>query len=189
MIFESAPWKAELDRHLRHFKTWARKCETERGGFYIERGVFLSAFIVRKLMENRKVTDEVRSRPVSCTSFFAFEKLSDSVARFWGVSDPTRHYDFSKPATLTLGAYDLMSEIMHSYIFIPVADEGGIWIAFLVNSYRNRDDRLLQIERTDFENVLAEVIRDGVGYASVSHHPTSNKVIADIRGRPPHPSK
>jgi len=158
------------------------------GGFYIERGVFLSAFTVRKLMENRKVTDEVRSRPVSCTSFPAFEKLSDSVARFWGVFDPSRHYDLSKPATLMMAAYDLMSEIMHSYIFVPVADERGVWIAFLVNSYWNRDDRLLQIARSDFENVLAEVIRDSVGYASVSH-PTSKKVIADLRRRAPRASK
>jgi hypothetical protein len=88
-----------------------------------------------------------------------------------------------------MSAYDLMSEIMHSYVFIPAVDEGGVWIAFLVNSYRNRDDRLLEITRSDFENLLAQVIRDRVMYASVSHHPTSQKVIADVRGRAPRPSK
>ncbi len=96
MIFESLPWKMELADHLRRFKTWEKKLHTEKGGFYIERGVFLSAFIVRKLMENRKVTDAVRDSVLGIEAYRAKRLLSDRVSRFFGVSDPSMEYDLKK---------------------------------------------------------------------------------------------
>jgi len=183
MIFESYPWKSELRRHLGHFETWGDRSHTERGGFYIERGVFLSAFIVRKLMENRKVTDAIRSRSVRCVAYPAFRPLSDRVSRFFGVFDPNREYDISKGRKVQISTYDLMSEIMHSYVFIPIVDDNGRWTAFLVNSYNKRDDRLLEISRADFERVLKEVVDDNVVEVSVHKHPVSGKIHATVSGQ------
>lgn len=186
MLFESYPWKMELNRHLRLFKTWSKRSHTQRGGFYIERGVFLSAFIVRKLMENRKLTDVVRSRSVRCNSYRPFRPLSDRVLKFNGIFDPNKEYDLSKPETIKIGAYDMMSEIMHSYVFIPVIDETeGAWTSFLVNSYNRRDERLLEVERVDFERILNDVINDDVGYIHVWKHPVSGKVFAEVRSQSP----
>jgi hypothetical protein len=76
-----------------------------------------------------------------------------------------------------------MSEIMHSYVFIPVIDEEtGLWTSFLVNSYRNRDDRLLEVNTAEFERLLSDAIRDDVTEIHVAKHPDSGKVIASIRG-------
>jgi hypothetical protein len=113
MIFESFPWKMELKRHLLVSQKWSEKAKTERARFYLKRAVFLSAFILRKMMENRKLTDAVRDRSIRCEAFRSFRPVSDSISRFSGTD--TDDYDMTKPETITISAFDLMSEIMHSY--------------------------------------------------------------------------
>jgi hypothetical protein len=181
MLFESYPWKKEVERHLLLLNKWSKKAKTERARFYLERAVFLSAFILRKMMENRKVTDAVRDRSIRCEAFRPFRPLSDRVSRFWG-SD-TDDYDMAKPETVTISAFDLMSEIMHSYIFLHVTDDRGKVTGFLVNSYRNQDNRLLLIKRRDFEGILDGAIRDDVREGHVYVHPTSGKLLAEVKGR------
>jgi hypothetical protein len=183
MIYESLPWKTELKRHHRAFKTWEGKGHTQRGGFFIERGIFLSAFILRKLMKNRKVTDAIRDRSIRCEAYRPFRPLSDRVSRFFGAFDPDTDYDLTKPTKVMISSFDLMSEIMHSYIFVPVLNDQGIWTAFLVNSYNKRDDRLLKINKSDFEKLVEDVINDHVAKIEVFMHPTSGKVIAEVRGK------
>jgi hypothetical protein len=185
MISESFPWKMELRRHLLLFNRWSKKYDTQKGGFYLERGVFLSAFILRKLMENRKLTDALRDRSMRCKSFRAFRPLSDRVSRFFGIFDPNKEYDLANPIEVTLSSFDLMSQIMHSYVFIPLIDEETeAWTSFLVNSYRNRDDHLLEVNTDEFERLLSDAIRDDVTEIQVTKHPESGNVIASIRGRP-----
>lgn len=183
MIFESSPWKSDLLRYLRQFQTWSDKIGTQRGGFYVERAVFLSAFIVRKMMENRKVSDAIRDRSIRCTAYPALRPLSDRVSRFFGVSDPSKDYDMCKPAEVRISAYDLMSEIMHSYVFMPAVDDRDRCTGFLVNSYNKQDHRLLSVERIDFERLLADVANDEVDQIVVEHHPVSNRVLAAVQGR------
>jgi hypothetical protein len=138
MFFESHPWKKEIERHLLQFRKWSEKAKLERARFYLGRAVFLSAFIVRKMMENRKVTDALRDRSIQCKPFRPFRSLSERVSRFSG-SD-IDDYDVSTPMEITISAFDLMSEIMHSYIFILVTDDCDYMTGVLVNSYHKRDE-------------------------------------------------
>jgi hypothetical protein len=182
MIFESFPWKLELKRHLLLFRKWSETAKTKRARFYLERAVFLSAFILRKMMENRKLTDAARDRSIRCEAFRPIRPLSDRISRFSG-SD-TDDYDMTKPETVTMSAFELMSEIMHSYVFIHMMDDRDrVVTGFLVNSYHKRDDRLLLIEKQDFETILDDAIQDEVRQMSVFVHPTSGKILAEVRGR------
>jgi hypothetical protein len=183
MLFESFRWKKEIKRHLLLFKKWSKRPETGRAMFYVERAVFLSAFILRKMMEKRKVTDAVRDRSVRCKGYRPFRPLSDRVSRFTGLVDPSHDYDMAKPEMVTISSFDLMSEIMHSYVLIPVADDSGQITAFLVNSYNKRDDRLLLIKTRDFEGIMSDAIQDDVREMTVYIHPTSGKVLAEVKGR------
>ncbi|MGX1325435.1 hypothetical protein AB7M17_008943 [Bradyrhizobium sp. USDA 377] len=181
MIFESYPWKMELNRHLVLLRKWSKNAKTKRARFYLERAVFLSAFVLRKMMENRKLTDAVRDRSIHCEAFRPLRPLSDRVSRFSG-SDAD-DYDMTKSETVTMSAFDLMSEIMHSYIFIHVLDDRNRVIEFLVNSYHKRDHRLLAIAKHDFERILDDAIQDQVTEMHTYVHPTSGKIIAEVKGR------
>jgi hypothetical protein len=184
MIFVSFPWKREIERHLQSLRKWASKPNSQRAEFYIQRAVFLSAFIVRKLMENRKVTDALRDQSIRCKAYPPFRPVSDRVSTFSGLADVSDDYDLTKAEDVTLSGFDLMSEIMHSYVFrIVIDDQTNSMVAFLVNSYSRRDSRLLEVDLQRFESILADTIRDSVGSMSVTVHPTSGKIVAEVRKR------
>jgi hypothetical protein len=184
MIFESRPWKKEIERHLTSLRKWSSKPTSARAEFHIQRAVFLSAFILRKLMENRKVTDALRDQSVGCEAFPSLRPVSDRLSTFSGLGDVGEDYDMEHPIKLTLSCFDLMSEIMHSYVFkIVMDDQDDRMVAFLINSYNKRDNRLLGIDLQRFERILADAIKDRVGSVTVGYHPVSGKVIAEVRGR------
>jgi len=178
MIFESFPWKRELARNVTVLKTWATKPHTERGGFYVQRSVFLSAFIVRKLMENRKISDAVSNRNIVCNSYHALRPVSDRLSRF--LSGSAEDYDLANPRNMSINVYDLVSEIMHSYTFAMVINRRNRCTSFLVNSYRRKDKRLLEITTAAFEKILTDVIRDDVRAISITVDDTSGKISATV---------
>jgi hypothetical protein len=184
MIFESFPWKQEIERLLKSLRKWSSKPNSERAEFYIQRAVFLSAFIVRKLMENRKVTDALRDQSIRCKAYPSFQPVSDRVSTFSGLADVSDDYDLTKPEDVTLSCFDLMSEIMHSYVFrIVIDDQTNSMLSFLANSYNRRDNRLLEIDLQRFENILIDAIQDRVGSMSISVNPASGKIVAEVRKR------
>jgi hypothetical protein len=184
MIFASLPWKKEIERLLKSLRKWSPKPTSQRAEFYIQRAVFLSAFILRKLMENRKVTDAVRDQSIRCKAYLAFRSVSDRVSTFSGLADVNDDYDLANPEEITLSCFDLMSEIMHSYASRIVIDEQtNSMVYFLVNSYNMRDNRLLEIDLQRFESILIDAIQDSVESMSISTHPTSGKIVAEVRGR------
>jgi hypothetical protein len=162
MIAESTPWKQELSRNLELVKRWSTKSHTQRGYFLVERSIFLTGFIVRKLIENRKVTDRIRNKSVRCGSFKPLRPLSDRVSRFSGVYDVGREYDLSNHQKLTLSLFDLSSEIMHSYAFELEVDGHEALIAFYVNSYRNQDNRLLRVDLSSYLDAVQAAVSDRV---------------------------
>jgi len=179
MIFESRTWKRELAHNAKVLKTWAKK-PTERGGFYIQRSVFLSAFIVRKLMENRKISDAVRNRSIVCNSYHALRPVSDRLSRF--LSGSAEDYDLANRRKMSINVYDLVSEIMHSYTFTMVTNKRNRCTSFLVNSYRRKDKRLLEITTTAFEKILTDVIRDDVRQVSITVDDATGKISATVTG-------
>jgi hypothetical protein len=180
MIFESYPWKQEIKRLQKSLRTWAVRPCSDKAEFYIQRAIFVSAFAIRKLMENRKLTDAVRDKSMGCHTFRPFRPISDRVSTFFGLADVTDDYDMTKPEQITLSCFDLMSEIMHSYVFKIALNENAIMVGFLVNSYNKRDARLIEIELSAFDSVLSDVIDDQVDFASVHVHPTSGNIVAQV---------
>ena len=170
----------ELARHLRSIKVWTKKVHTERGYFLIERGIFVSAFIVRKLIENKKVTDNIRNRSFNCQSYNAFRPLSDRVSRFNGIGSIDREYDLSKPSSLHLSFYDLASEIMHSYVFVPEVDDQNRFVSFFINSYRGRDDRVLSVSLDQYQKAVELVVADSVVSIHVWKDPKTGRIYSEL---------
>ena len=176
MIYESQPWKQEVARHIRTIDAWTKKVHTQKGCFLIERGIFLSAFIVRKLIENKKMTDRLKGRTFRCRSYKPFRPLSDRVMQAWGVADIDKQYDLSKPSIVQSSFYDLSSEIMHSYIFVPEVGDNGDFVSFFINSYREQDNRLLSISIDAYQKALKLAVVDDVVSARVYKDPKTGRI-------------
>ena len=78
MISESRPWKQERKKLLRTIRAEARRLKFDDEGeqyearlFKLERAIFYAAFVIRKLIENGKITDKVGRQAVEVTAFKA----------------------------------------------------------------------------------------------------------------------
>ncbi|MGZ9243608.1 MAG: hypothetical protein ACXW6K_24320, partial [Candidatus Binatia bacterium] len=178
MVLESSPWKQELSRRLDSVQKWASKCHTQRGYCIIERAIFLSSFIVWKLIENRKVTDKIRNRSICCDALKPLRPLSDRVSRFSGVYDTSKEYDLNHPEPLTLSVFDLSSEAMHSYVFEPEVNNESSLVTFYVNSYRHKDDRVLRVDLVTYLSAARAIVSDEVVDAGIRKDPKTGRIHA-----------
>jgi len=146
MIWESAYWKddllksARILKKKRHQKVWR-----ESSWALVEKTVMIGFYVVRKLMEARKLSDAVihqkipveshlhRGRPVTLTN--------------WDHID--RHYDLDSSHQTQRTLAWLSNQMIHSYIFIvSVDDECGMdGIFFVSDKERNKAIHYLPVER------------------------------------------
>jgi hypothetical protein len=67
MIWESGPWKNELLANARLLEQYAKsKRRSERRSFGVERTIFLSTYVMRKLWESGKLSSSWEKRKVPC---------------------------------------------------------------------------------------------------------------------------
>lgn len=66
MIWESKRWKDELLANAKLLKQLEKKRRTEGRAFQFERAIFLSAYIMRKLWEARKLSSVWEKRELAC---------------------------------------------------------------------------------------------------------------------------
>jgi hypothetical protein len=64
MIYDSMPWKKGLLRDAAIIERWANKKPTERQSIIIEKKIFITSYVVRKLIEGHKVATNLRGRTV-----------------------------------------------------------------------------------------------------------------------------
>jgi hypothetical protein len=116
MISDSIPWKDELlhvAERLRTKKTQRRW--SARSAYLLERDVMMAAYAVRKLIESRRVSDELSHMewPV------ARLELTGDVPDVWNVHEPERSFDLAAPQPASLSTLEVCHQIIHSFVFYP----------------------------------------------------------------------
>lgn len=162
MIHESAQWKAEIKRHRDLILRWRVKMQLERAFFYVERGIFISAFCVRKLIENRKVTDSLARRSVAVKCMPAKMQVSKSVVDSFGSPDILKLYDFGSYSNYSISVYELMSQFIHSHAIGYGCDESDRLDEVIVASYKISDEKAYIIGIDDFCDILSIVLENEI---------------------------
>lgn len=174
MIFESAYWKEDLLRRssllgrymvLKHWSGASfAKCE---------QAVMIGFYSIRKLVEAKKLTDALVKEPVSLRRY---PSKGSPVTRL------NRHkveelYHLDSPERHDLPLMDLCHQFVHSYIFIPVLDEGNGLSAIWIASDRQRSRALFDLDVKTVIGIFEIVGRDEVR----SMRATFDAVLADYR--------
>ena len=158
MIYDSTPWKRELRRSASILSAWCRKPPTERGYFLIEKHVFLSAFVVRKLFDSHKITDSVQSQPVALTFFPAKLNVLGGIASVIGKPYVDEVYDVETSENRSLTAREIVNQIIHSFFF--VVDLKSTDDAFLFfNSDRTKGDFVVEFSLSGYIELLKSICR------------------------------
>lgn len=149
MIYESYPWKQDLMRRKRLIKKYNRAellADDDRAYTVIEKAVFYSAFIIRKLIDCKgKVSDEVDKYSFQLKGVRPLKKI-DLMHR-WPDEDT---HDWEHEITYTKFGTDICNWLIHSYIFFFSYDENGVIDSFYVSSDYDRNKMLYRIELKDW---------------------------------------
>ena len=161
MIAESYPWKRDLLRDAGIIERWAaKKTNSEYRSMLLEKKVFLSAFVIRKLIEDHKLTDDIRELSIFCRVYPA--RGTDVDIMNWHKVD--EHYDLSSQQRADINIKSLASQIIHNLIFMfQFIEEGSSPISgFFVTSDWGKDKQLYGVTLTDYLFAMRSVGNDWV---------------------------
>lgn len=171
MIYESHVWKKELKKERSKFTRQvinnpANKANNDKDdeiNLTIEKFFFITAFIIRKLNEARKISDELINTweiPVE-----RYQRInSDREINYWNNLRLEEFYDLDHLQNSKLGIATLCNYIIHSFIFHPLYDyeEKEKFLGIVFNSDRSKDKVLYILKVEDYLLLIGEVIKDDI---------------------------
>jgi hypothetical protein len=154
---------------------WGNKSHTERGYFLIEKHAFLSAFIVRKLFDNHKVTDAVRARSVEVRFFPAEKNVIRGISSVIGKSFLDEVYDVDTSEAGSLDVRGLVNQIIHSFFFVVVPSDTDETYLFF-NSDRTKENFVVELPLARYVQILTSIACDHVQCAAIGIDEATGKV-------------
>jgi len=154
-------WKAELESlKVAILKSVDGTVDEQDRFFLLERPLFYSAFIVRKLIEDIGVTDRLRGDWLEIIQHASSRDGNPIFLEpLLGPLMVEDHFNLAEHTQVRVSYSDLTSEIMHSGGLVWIPGNGGI-VAFMVFSYRNMLRRLLVVRIDQYLDMLGAVISD-----------------------------
>jgi hypothetical protein len=173
MMWQSGPWKLELYRLVlrceRQFNQLSRVrdqtwWEDAVQNLQMEKAVFLSAFIVRKLIDSNRLSMQVEESQAQVQIHPPLDPEIAPDSMNWEKIE--RFYDVDHPDVQSVPLRQLVNWLIHSFTFlIDVRSDhaGGLVPAgFWCNSDRTRRHELVRVGWTDYKELLRRVIHDDV---------------------------
>ena len=168
MISDSQVWRIELWRELRDLRRRLARAENsnrsdarERAGFRLEMFVFNSAFVVRKLIEAHKLSDEFESMrlPVQrCGRVNLGTKID-----FMNWDHIDRFYDLEDPSSERLLPRELCNLLIHSFVFLTGLTEDMRRYKFILfNSDRTKNKALYIMDLDTYFKFIERAIEDDI---------------------------
>jgi|CXWL01.1.fsa_nt_gi hypothetical protein len=169
MIWESHFWKEDLVRLARQLqKRRKQRRWPERSLAKLEKEVFIGFYGIRKLLEARKLSDRLSKKRIAAEAF-RFTGARQITIYNWN-SKFADAYDFENPAKINMSLEFICNQVVHSYVFKEVFDEGGALAGIFISSDRKRNENLYYISLPELIKVFLSVGSD---------HPTHQRAIFD----------
>lgn len=168
VIFESYPWKKDLLRWkkilVKYNKPWRFHISDEKTYTMIEKAIFYTAFIVRKLIDcNGKMSDEADDYTITIESFAPLKQVD--VMHRWPENDS---HDWEHGQCMKVNGKKVCNWLIHSYIFVLEHDEKEKAVAFYVSSDYDRNKAVYRIEISEWLKYIIYIATDDV--ISISMH-------------------
>lgn len=160
-------WKRWLRSDLHDLREEMEGSSWEFGSYravVIERFVFITAYITRKLAENEELTEDILTRDWPIKGFRGIRTLpkrqqfrvSKDTKNWWQPVED--YYDFGNPENASLHLVDLVNRLIHHFAFQLRSGEGAT-TEILFNSDRSRN-WLYLITLSDYMGLVEEVAND-----------------------------
>jgi hypothetical protein len=192
MIYESYVWKRELRKELNNFRKLAAKMDLsgEQGipdtlNLKVEKFFFVSAFIIRKLNEAKKLSDELNEVAISVVQYERINRQLEISIRNNHLVD--KFYDLENGNDTSLSVSVLCNTLIHSFVFKVVVGDGEAngretVMGILVNSDYSKDKAVYYLELGAFNKFVEEIINDDVITSSYNY--VTGKLINSRKSLP-----
>jgi hypothetical protein len=159
MIHESHPWKRDIARTAAYFSQLQTAASlTERQCVAIEKRSFVTFYSIRKLIEAKKLSDQVTSQQ---TSVFIYPPTGRPVTHInWHRSD--EHFHPDQPHSESWDLLRLCHQFVHRYVFHIMESESGGFLALMVASDHQRTKGLLRLDVEDVVPLFHSVASDHI---------------------------
>lgn len=164
MIYESHFWKIKIANRLKAFKAFlkSRKRYTETIGVEVEEFIFTTSFMVRKIGESNKLSDELERNPLRVSRYNSIKRMTHYLDRY----DIPEYYDLNNGTEVEVTMKNLLNMFIHSYCFHFYFDSPSDWKSFnfsiFINSDYSKDEFVYEIKIEDYFQFLEDVIQDHV---------------------------
>jgi len=168
MILESHVWKNELNKDLQTVKrrlhkakiSWEQK-DRELATVSIEKFAFMSAFIVRKLIESKKLSDEFESMSVQVQEFRQ-DNLEPTI-HFMNRHRIDKFYDLENGSKTALPVVKICHAFIHSFVFeIAIDNDAASIDGIFFNSDKTKDEKVYFIQLKNYLQVIETAIKDEI---------------------------
>jgi hypothetical protein len=167
----------------RLLKNLATKKRSARREFEIERAVFLSVYIMRKLWEAGKLSSTWERRKIPCIFHQPKNRTPDRLN--WHRIDELYNLDISESDPLR--SIDFFHRLIHSYIFIPVEGSRRTLAGYFFASDHTKGRGLWFVRHVDLLKLLTETGRDYPSSMHTVRHPKTDEwVVWAGHGDPPY---
>jgi hypothetical protein len=169
MIAESKPWKDELLANARTLMRCTHsKRRSERRSLAVERAIFISAYIMRKLWEAEKLSSSWKDRKVRCT----IHALKDQAPDFLNWHRIEEHYDLGASKSDWLTAIEFCHRLIHSYVFVECEARNKTVRGVFFASDQTKNRGLWFVKISDVVKLLQQTGRDYPASAEWVRHPS-----------------
>lgn len=151
-MYESAPWRTELRKFAQTVRD-APQWPSEEIPFDLERSLFYSAIVLRKLIEDRKLTDSFTNKRVGVPTHKAIAPEKSSV---WRNMPGSVEFDWEKVTLAELPVKELCNQLVHFLGRYWWIEEDETVSGVVVCSYRHQDGRGYLIKFDFWANILEE---------------------------------
>lgn len=174
MIWETYPWKQDLNRKKRQllkYNTQEYLLQNEDKAYtIIEKAIFYSAFIIRKLVDCKgKTSDEVDNYSLKVFTIKPRKEITQTC--IWPKEGS---HDWDNERKGTIKGVKLCNSLIHSFIFSVVYDENGVIDSFVVSSDYDKNKVLYRVPLSEWIKYIDFVVSDDI-VRLVSHYDIKTK--------------
>jgi hypothetical protein len=182
MISESTPWKDELVKvATRLTRMSVQKRWTDRSSFIFERDLMVSAYAIRKLLEARKLSDELQMLNVKATKYRIVGEVPDA----WNYYEFYESYDLTSGDATLLPIRKVCNEIIHSWLFVISVTESNNEIdGIFVCSDRTRRSYLYHIEIQTLVQLFTMIGNEAQRSVTMARNKRGEMTIIRVQGGP-----
>jgi hypothetical protein len=175
VISESHYYRRELKniaKYLKDVRLGPQLDETSRKYFKFERGVFVGAFIVRKMLESEKLS----SRGLGDLKVKVYRNVVGKANKYeLRHSDET--FDFENPKRARKSVQFVCNQLIHSRVFYYVTGKTNVALAMIFGSDETISKEIYEISKRDLVNLFLRVAKDKPNYIHSMIHPKTERDI------------